>query len=88
MEEAKTDYKAEAERLATFLESFTTRGSSREDMISILKKKLMRWVAWKAGGIKKVLLGESGFSLSAGVFGALCKGRGASLPLGSGFIDD
>lgn len=47
----------------------------------------MGWVA-RTIGIKKVLLGSSGFSVASDVFGALCKGRGAHLPLEVGFADE
>ena len=47
----------------------------------------MCWVARKLA-IRKVLLGSSGFSVASGIFGALCKGRGAHLPFEVGFSDE
>ncbi|XP_078689420.1 cytoplasmic tRNA 2-thiolation protein 2-like [Branchiostoma floridae x Branchiostoma belcheri] len=61
--------------------------TAKEDLLQMLRSKLLVRVA-RMHGYTKVMVGDSGTRLSVRIMADIAKGRGAALPLNTGFADD
>ncbi|XP_035667232.1 cytoplasmic tRNA 2-thiolation protein 2-like [Branchiostoma floridae] len=61
--------------------------TAKEDLLQILRSKLLVRVA-RTHGYTKVMVGDSGTRLSVRIMADIAQGRGAALPLNTGFADD